>query len=105
MRKTSSIDMIHGPLMGNILLFSLPLMASNFLQLLFNAVDVVVVGRFAGYASLAAEVAVEAGDQVTAGQTVGFVGNTALMENAIGDHVHFSVSCDGEAVDPMAWLE
>jgi len=54
MRKTSSIDMIHGPLMGNILLFSLPLMASNFLQLLFNAVDVVVVGRFAGYASLAA---------------------------------------------------
>ena len=50
----TSIDMIHGPLLGKILLFSLPLIASNILQLLFNAADVVVVGRFAGYDSLAA---------------------------------------------------
>ena len=46
--------MTHGPLLGKILLFSLPLMASNILQLLFNAADIVVVGRFAGHASLAA---------------------------------------------------
>lgn len=46
--------MTHGPLLGKILLFSLPLMASNILQLLFNAADVVVVGRFAGHTSLAA---------------------------------------------------
>ena len=49
-----SIDMVNGPILGKILLFSLPLMASNVLQLLFNAVDIVVVGRFAGHTSLAA---------------------------------------------------
>ena len=48
------MDMTHGPLLGKILLFSLPLMASNLLQLLFNTADIVVVGRWAGHASLAA---------------------------------------------------
>ena len=50
----NSIDMVTGPLLKNLLLFSLPLMATNILQLLFNAADVVVVGRYASYASLAA---------------------------------------------------
>lgn len=54
MKQTQGMDMTHGPLLGKLLLFSLPLMASNFLQLLFNAADVVVVGRYAGYGSLAA---------------------------------------------------
>jgi len=48
------MDMVHGPLAGKILLFSLPLMFSSILQLLFNAADVVVVGRYAGEAALAA---------------------------------------------------
>ena len=48
------IDMINGPLAGKILLFSLPLMLSSMLQLLFNAADIVVVGRFAGDECLAA---------------------------------------------------
>jgi len=48
------IDMIHGPLAGKLLLFALPLMLSGLLQLLFNAADVVVVGRFAGKEALAA---------------------------------------------------
>jgi len=56
------------------------------------------------YASLASDVAVAAGDEVTAGQTIGYVGNTALFESAIGDHVHFSVSCDGKLVDPLEFL-
>lgn len=50
----NSIDMVTGPLLKNLLLFSLPLMATNILQLLFNAADVVVVGRYASYASPAA---------------------------------------------------
>lgn len=50
----NSIDIVTGPLLKNLLLFSLPLMATNILQLLFNAADVVVVGRYASYASLAA---------------------------------------------------
>ena len=52
--SSNSIDMVTGPLLKNLLLFSLPLMATNILQLLFNAADVVVVGRYASYASLAA---------------------------------------------------
>ncbi len=56
------------------------------------------------YASLAKEVSVKAGDTVTAGQTIGTVGATALMESAIGDHVHFSVSCNGEPVNPKEFL-
>ena len=43
-----------GNLLINILIFSLPLMLSGILQLLFNAADTIVVGRFAGKASLAA---------------------------------------------------
>ena len=53
-KKSYEIDMCHGPLFGKILLFSVPLMLSGVLQLLFNAADVVVVGRFAGSQSLAA---------------------------------------------------
>ena len=56
------------------------------------------------YASLAKEVAVAPGDTVELGQTIGFVGQTALLESAIGDHVHFSVSCNGEAIDPAEFL-
>ena len=56
------------------------------------------------YASLAQEVSVAAGDTVTMGQTIGFVGQTALLESAIGDHVHFSVTCDGENMDPAEFL-
>ena len=48
------MDMVHGPLAGKLLLFALPLMFSSILQLLFNAADVVVVGRYAGKEALAA---------------------------------------------------
>ena len=54
MNVKKEMDMTHGPLLGKILLFALPLMASNVLQLLFNAADVVVIGRFSGQTSLAA---------------------------------------------------
>ena len=57
------------------------------------------------YSSLAEAVSVAAGDKVTAGQTIGTVANTALMETAVGDHLHFSVSCDGQIVDPAMFLE
>lgn len=52
--QNHTIDMIHGPLAGKLLLFALPLMLSSMLQLLFNAADIVVVGRFAGKEALAA---------------------------------------------------
>lgn len=53
-KKSFEIDMCNGPLLGKILLFTLPLILSGILQLLFNAADVVVVGRFAGNEALAA---------------------------------------------------
>lgn len=54
MNKRYQLDMTEGRLLPKILLFSLPLMASSVLQLLFNAADVVVVGKFAGSVALAA---------------------------------------------------
>lgn len=52
--KSYTMNMCEGPLFGKILLFSVPLMLSSILQLLFNAADVIVVGNFAGSQSLAA---------------------------------------------------
>lgn len=52
--KKYEIDMCNGPLLGKIMVFYVPLMLSGVLQLLFNAADIAVVGRFAGNESLAA---------------------------------------------------
>ena len=54
MKKSYEMDMCSGPLLGKILVYAIPLMLSGILQLLFNAADVIVVGRFAGHESLAA---------------------------------------------------
>lgn len=48
------LDMCNGTIANKLLLFALPLMFSGMLQLLFNAADIVVVGRFCGKESLAA---------------------------------------------------
>jgi len=61
-------------------------------------------GYITRYASLAEEVSVKAGDKVNAGQVIGQVGSTALLENAVGEHLHFSVTCNGELMDPEAFL-
>lgn len=53
-KKSHEIDMCSCPLVSGILFFVIPLMCSNVLQLLFNAADVIVVGRFVGKESLAA---------------------------------------------------
>jgi len=52
--KRYEIDMCNGPLLKKILIFYFPLMLSGILQLLFNAADIVVVGRFVGSYALAA---------------------------------------------------
>lgn len=48
------IDMCNGSIMDKLISFSLPLMVSSILQLMFNAVDIIVVGRFSGSQALAA---------------------------------------------------
>lgn len=48
------IDMCNGTIMDKLISFALPLMLSGMLQLMFNAVDIIVVGRFSGSRALAA---------------------------------------------------
>lgn len=48
------IDMCNGTIMDKLISFALPLMVSGILQLMFNAVDIIVVGRFSGSQALAA---------------------------------------------------
>ena len=54
MGRRSILDMTSGPFFKKILIFSVPLMLTGVLQLIYNAADVMVVGRFAGSDSLAA---------------------------------------------------
>jgi len=57
------------------------------------------------YASLAEDLKVGPGDQVAMGQVIGCVGETALIETNLGPHVHFSVLCNDESMDPADFLE
>lgn len=52
--KKYEMDMCNGPLLSKILIYAVPLIASGILQLLFNAADMVVAGRFAGNVALGA---------------------------------------------------
>ena len=54
MNRDMTIDMCSGPLLGKLLRFSVPLMLSGILQLLFNAADIVVVGQFDSSDAMAA---------------------------------------------------
>jgi len=56
------------------------------------------------YSSLAEELQVSAGDQVSLGQAIGTVGETALVETAMGPHVHFSVLYNDASMDPNEFL-
>ena len=61
-------------------------------------------GYTTSYASLAADPTVKAGDTVTMGQTIGYAGDTAIVESALGAHVHFSVTRYDEPMDPAEFL-
>lgn len=98
--KSYEIDMCNGPLTGKLLKFSLPLMLSGILQLLFNAADIIVVGRFAGHQALAAVgstgslinllvnvfIGLSVGANVMAGNYIG-----AKEEKAVSETVHTAV--------------
>ena len=61
-------------------------------------------GYVTTYSSLDSELSVETGDAVTLGQAIGTIGNTALLENALGDHLHFSVSHNDEIINPTEFF-
>lgn len=52
--KTADVDMLHGPLVGKLMLFTLPIALSSIVQQLFNAADTAVVGYFGNADALAA---------------------------------------------------
>ena len=54
MKKSYEMDMCNGPIFSRIILYSVPLILSGILQLLFNAADIIIVGRFTGSEALAA---------------------------------------------------
>ncbi|MGN1100960.1 MAG: MATE family efflux transporter [Huintestinicola sp.] len=99
--KKYEMDMCSGSIMKKMLIFTLPLMFSSILQLLFNAADIVVVGRFAGDNSLAAVgsttalinlltnlfVGLSIGANVTAARNYG-----AKREEALSRTVHTSIT-------------
>ena len=57
------------------------------------------------YSSLQKDVPVTAGQQVVAGEVIGRVGTTSAAESQMGPHLHFSVSKDGEVIDPAEYVE
>ena len=61
-------------------------------------------GYTSKYSSLAEDLSVKPGDTVTMGQAIGCVGSTALLENALGDHVHFCVLYQDTEMDPAEFL-
>lgn len=97
------IDVANGPIFKNMLLFAFPIILTGVLQLLYNAADVIVVGRFAGRNSLAAVgatssltnlltnlfIGLSVGTNVCIAQLIGLGGKDS--ENYIKKTVHTSV--------------
>ncbi len=95
-----TMDMTQGQLLTQVLVFALPIMLSGILQLLFNAADTIVVGRFAGNEALAAVGSVGSLNNMIISLFIGLsVGANVLVarytgsrnERAVSDTVHTSV--------------
>ena len=86
MRRRTDVNFTEGPILKNMLLFAIPLAASGILQLLFNAADTVVVGRFAGPNELAAVGATGSAVNLIVNLCIGFsIGANVLVARRIGE--------------------
>lgn len=85
MKNKKAVDLTNGPLLGKIIVFTIPIMLSGILQLLFNAVDMIVVGRFCGSASLAAVGSTGAITNLIVGLFMGLsVSSGIMISHAVG---------------------
>ena len=100
MARSYEIDMCSGPLIPKILQFSVPLMLSGILQLLFNAADIIVVGQFTGSQAMAAVGSTGSLNNLIINIVIGLsIGSSVLMaryygakeERNIHELVHTSV--------------
>lgn len=94
--KKNSIDMLHGPLPGKIILFAIPLALSSILQQLFNSANAIVAGRLIGSTALAAIGGVSPGHHAADRPVVGLsIGANVAIAIHIGhkelDRVHGAV--------------
>ena len=98
--KRKFIDMIEGPIFSSIMMFYFPLVLSSLLQLLFNAADIIVVGKYAGDTSLAAVSSTSSLINLLVGLFIGIsTGTNVLLAKYIGardikkihDVVHTSI--------------
>lgn len=98
--KRKYIDMIEGPIFPSIMMFYFPLVLSSLLQLLFNAADIIVVGKYAGDTSLAAVSSTSSLINLLVGLFIGIsTGTNVLLAKYIGardikkihDVVHTSI--------------
>ena len=84
-KRMLDANLLEGPLLKNILLFAIPIMFSSVLQLLFNAADIIVVGKFAGPNELAAVGSTGAIVNLVVNICIGFsVGTNVLVARYIG---------------------
>lgn len=80
-------DMCEGPLLGNIITYTIPIIITSILQLLFNAADLVVVGRFCGSISVAAVGATGSLTSLLINFFMGLsVGSGVTVAHALGGH-------------------
>ncbi|MBQ2991968.1 MAG: MATE family efflux transporter [Clostridia bacterium] len=88
-----TMDMTEGPLFTKVLFFAMPIMLSGILQLLFNAADTIVVGRFAGSQALAAVGSVGSLNNMIISLFIGLsVGANVLVARFTGSREHENVS-------------
>ena len=88
-----TLDMTQGPVFSQIIFFALPIMLSSILQLLFNAADTIVVGRFAGSQALAAVGSVGSLNNLIISLFIGLsVGANVLVARFTGSREHKNVS-------------
>jgi len=91
--RRHDVDMTSGPLFPQLIRFSLPLMATSILQLLYNAADMVVIGQFASAQSLAAVSSTGALINLLTNLFVGFsLGANVVIAHANGAGDHKAVS-------------
>ena len=84
-QKEQSRRMLEGPLLPNVLLYTFPIILTSILQLLFNAADLVIVGRWCGSVSVAAVGATGAITNLIVNLFIGLsVGSGVTMAHALG---------------------
>lgn len=86
LRKSAApVDMLSGPILPHLLRFAIPLMLTGVLQLLYNAADLVVVGRYTGHEALAAVGATSSLTNLMINFFIGIsVGANVVISRAIG---------------------